>query len=779
MSFLIQRVTGRQISLTEIRTALLRIGRGTNAELRSDNPAVALEHAVIEGDSAGYAIADKGSITGTYVNGKPVETARLAKGDLIEIGDLRIEVQVAEPTKPLFLRIVTRARQATAAAIEEDEAIAVPEGGGTGQAVRAEKIDYAGAFRLSRPWFTKASLIAIALIIALAVIGEVTRPENQKAFMPGGVSSAHARARDAKGGSIAENCRACHDPWNSVEDARCTACHTRIVHALNEKDTPPCMACHTEHRGLPKLALINDGTCVSCHADLPAHTDPKVSVPASGRYGSAAIRSVTEFGKDHPEFAPPPDLDNIRFNHKLHLKKGGIFNAAGRREELKCDGCHKLVVTRGKADPVKLEFEQHCRNCHKLTFDARFPDSEIPHGGDPQLAYGYIATTYAGNRDIIGKSPEEVRRLLTRRAVIGLDERAVINAAQVLKTKCGKCHELKRMGERFVVDPPIIRTDWLDGARFTHTAHSGQDCESCHRGVRDSVLTADLHMPKRADCTSCHARGSTAASTCVTCHEYHVRSKPLLAGAAASPLARGALGSGGELRMIDTILLITIAILVLVVLVPVGLALYQRLKPRTDDRAAAAPAAARPAPPPLAKTPPPPAPEPARAAAPPPPARPAAPPAAAPAPSPAPPPPRVEAPAPAPVSPAAADATQMGSASELASAKSGGATEFVEWFGMLLCTAGPLEGQRFVIEADGLYIGRDAQLAQVVVNDSRVSKRHVRIIPRSGKVWAIDEGSTNGTFLAAAAGQRITEVQLKRGDSLVLADNAATFLYQI
>lgn len=112
-------------------------------------------------------------------------------------------------------------------------------------------------------------------------------------------------------------------------------------------------------------------------------------------------------------------------------------------------------------------------------------------------------------------------------------------------------------------------------------------------------------------------------------------------------------------------------------------------------------------------------------------------------------------------------------------APSGGATEFVEWYGMLLCTSGPLEGQRFVVEQDGFYIGRDAQLAQVVINDSRISKRHVRIVPRSGKVWAVDEGSTNGTFLGAAGGQRITEVQLKRGDTLVLADNAATFLYQI
>ena len=213
--------------------------------------------------------------------------------------------------------------------------------------------------------------------------------------------------------------------------------------------------------------------------------------------------------------------------------------------------------------------------------------------------------------------------------------------------------------------------------------------------------------------------------------------------------------------MIDKILLITIGLLVLVVLVPVGIALFQRLKPKADDRPAAPPQP-RPAPPPMAPTP-----GPAAAAPPipaPEPARPMPPAAAAPVPA-------------APAVPPPADATRIGSMAEMQ--RSGGSTEFVEWYGMIVCTSGPLEGQRFVVPEEGLYIGRDAALAQVVVSDSRVSKRHVRIQPRSGKVWAIDQGSTNGTFIGSATGQRITEVQLKRGDAIVLADNAATFLYQI
>src|SRR5258707_11540458 len=150
MSFVIQRASGRGLALTQVRRDLLRIGRGTNSELRSENPAVALEHAVIEGDANGFTIIDKGSITGTYVNRRPVETARLAKGDVIEIGDLRIEVQVLEPGKPLFIRVSTTSSAAGAFFGDDEEIVQGP--GARGGALKARKIDYVDAFSLKRAW---------------------------------------------------------------------------------------------------------------------------------------------------------------------------------------------------------------------------------------------------------------------------------------------------------------------------------------------------------------------------------------------------------------------------------------------------------------------------------------------------------------------------------------------------------------------------------------------------------------------------------------------------
>jgi FHA domain len=116
---------------------------------------------------------------------------------------------------------------------------------------------------------------------------------------------------------------------------------------------------------------------------------------------------------------------------------------------------------------------------------------------------------------------------------------------------------------------------------------------------------------------------------------------------------------------------------------------------------------------------------------------------------------------------------------DLAAAGAGGepqGTTMMQWNGMLVCISGPLQGQHLPIDDDGFYIGRDPSLSTVVINDTRVSKRHVRIVPRSGKVFAVDQNSTNGTFMQ---GQRITEVQLRRGDEIVIGDNVAAFRYQI
>jgi pSer/pThr/pTyr-binding forkhead associated (FHA) protein len=82
-----------------------------------------------------------------------------------------------------------------------------------------------------------------------------------------------------------------------------------------------------------------------------------------------------------------------------------------------------------------------------------------------------------------------------------------------------------------------------------------------------------------------------------------------------------------------------------------------------------------------------------------------------------------------------------------------------------------------VLHVDGLTIGRDRAQAEVIVEDPSVSKRHVWVGVRDGAVLAVDQSSTNGTYLNSL-GARIAEVRLAHGDTIILSDDAARFEYR-
>jgi V8-like Glu-specific endopeptidase len=109
----------------------------------------------------------------------------------------------------------------------------------------------------------------------------------------------------------------------------------------------------------------------------------------------------------------------------------------------------------------------------------------------------------------------------------------------------------------------------------------------------------------------------------------------------------------------------------------------------------------------------------------------------------------------------------------------GGGAAAQPGLGTIICTSGALMGQRFEIRPEGLYIGRDGTLSQVVINDNRVSKRHVWVGPRNGRVAVVDQGSTNGTFLNTPGSQRVTEVYLNPGDTVIVSEaDVARFQFQ-
>ncbi len=90
--------------------------------------------------------------------------------------------------------------------------------------------------------------------------------------------------------------------------------------------------------------------------------------------------------------------------------------------------------------------------------------------------------------------------------------------------------------------------------------------------------------------------------------------------------------------------------------------------------------------------------------------------------------------------------------------------------GNVTCTRGLLMGQRFALTPTGIIVGRQPGVAHILVNDSRASGKHVWIGLENGRLVAIDQGTTNGTFLNDVKHGRISRVELKDGDIVIVAE---------
>jgi hypothetical protein len=97
--------------------------------------------------------------------------------------------------------------------------------------------------------------------------------------------------------------------------------------------------------------------------------------------------------------------------------------------------------------------------------------------------------------------------------------------------------------------------------------------------------------------------------------------------------------------------------------------------------------------------------------------------------------------------------------------------------GALYGTSGPVKGRVFPLDVDGFYIGRDHSVAQLLIDEPKVSKRHAWVGWRDGVLVVTDLQSTNGTFLNSP-NTRITEARLAPGDTIIISDDVARLTYR-
>ena len=226
---------------------------------------------------------------------------------------------------------------------------------------------------------------------------------------------------------FANDCAACHTKaFVMVEDAACTACHTKqhghidkIKFPSEELTSTRCATCHTDHQGPHPVRAAKQALCSDCHNDL----DTKVE--------GMHLANVSDFATNHPQFKPtvwqdpnkgiqrrislddnPLEVSNLKFPHKTHMNVNRMRNpTTGKNTQLECASCHVPEISGAYLEPVKME--EHCGDCHLLTFDSIAPKRMVSHG-KPEEIYQELAEFYSalalkgGVND--KAAPEVVRR---------------------------------------------------------------------------------------------------------------------------------------------------------------------------------------------------------------------------------------------------------------------------------------------------------------------------------------------------------------------------------
>ena len=405
---------------------------------------------------------------------------------------------------------------------------------------RTDSGESLASYMLTAGLLTKGGLGVACFLLVLVGCFMLLRSSDHTAFAPGPLAQAHSL--------FEKDCQQCHEQgWANVTDQACQSCHAGPVHQENQALTLSCVSCHREHRGTEAaLTFVSERTCTQCHSDLSQQTQRPPQF-------AAAIRSFTD---GHPEFAiaiPGSENDEprrvrfsdaaaihdtaqIHLNHALHLRPH-ILGPHGF-EKLACESCHRLDPQGAYMQPIT--YEQHCRRCHSLTFDARFPEITVPHG-EPALIHTFLIGTYTQalfvqNRTEPVPAPVYVRqrpgKTQTQQSPESLQQEITWRVAEAERllfewATCRTCHTLRESvdGALPTVAHPAIPQRWLPHSEFNHLAHirAKLSCQHCHSTAQESQFTTDVLLPGIAVCQDCHASAGQVRFECMTCHEYHGR----------------------------------------------------------------------------------------------------------------------------------------------------------------------------------------------------------------------------------------------------------------
>jgi pSer/pThr/pTyr-binding forkhead associated (FHA) protein len=525
-----------------VDTPVITIGRATDQVLHLKDRRARLQHATIEQQSDGVHITT-GALSGVSVNGRSQRDAKLETGDVIEVGSNILRV-IDTPDGVDFAISFELSAEASSDHFVTDWSAPVAGVGGWSKR------------RLS--WILAGVVVLFALLMPglsllqpLTTVTRSTALPDDGLWLAGPVHSAHS--------STATECEACHiKPFQRVPDEACMECHaagrhvaSAEVHVLGEVR---CASCHLEHNEPPELVKRHQGLCADCHQDHPSEVeledagdflDFHPAFKVSLLLPTDSADDETEWRADHVLLSESQkgDRSNLVFNHAVHVDAAGIVTPEGRRV-VDCGECHEPEP--GGASMKSISMDEHCSNCHTLSFDPDDPSRAVPHG-DPATVLQSLVEYYSAR--LLGADPDAVEqrvrrpgRALTRadrdRAAAEARVKAMAVAEDLFERRaCANCHDVSRHEDSDDVPwqvAPVKLTDrFFVHANFSHAAHDTEvtTCDGCHEaGASESAR--DVLIPDIDNCRECHgsglARRNAAAqmpSTCIMCHSFHVEGK--------------------------------------------------------------------------------------------------------------------------------------------------------------------------------------------------------------------------------------------------------------
>lgn len=488
------RPTGKKVRLDrEVDVESLFVGRGPDNDLSLKGLTISLHHATIR-KSDGRIYVEAAAGQEVNINGLVTSGERLGIGDRLRIGSW--EVRILDPDTNFDL------------------------------ALEYEEIDRADSERSALDARTKLGLevgifarrplswLAIAFVFgAFLLVPLVFRPA-QLHWTTGSVSSGHAY--------IESDCQECHSGlFRSVQNSECVTCHYDIGRhvaadlGVAELENASCASCHLEHRGrAASLADSGSNFCSDCHADV------------SRVFAETALRSVTDFGTDHPPFelavvtdplAAPvrtlmtPDLvenSGLDFDHFLHV--GDTLTGLDDVERfLNCGDCHQPEA--GGRSMMPVVFEEHCQDCHALKFDLELPAEFAPHVDSGEIR-AYLREFY-WNQSLRGAVEDESAPAALRQRRPGASRNSAESAmirdwveTKLAQTEsrfygrsgtCRTCHiALPGLASDggMGVQAVQIQTVWAPRIVFSHDSHVPFPCARCHPAA--AVFEPDSELPR-------------------------------------------------------------------------------------------------------------------------------------------------------------------------------------------------------------------------------------------------------------------------------------------